>query len=171
MNGRTKKIVFLALMASLALTLSYLESLLPPISASFPGIKMGLPNIVIILTLYCFGVKEAAAVSFVRLAGAVLLFGNVVTFAYSFAGAALSLSLMAILRRLDVFSAVGVSVVGGVSHNAGQIFVAILLLDTPQIGYYMCVLATSGTVAGILVGFAGSIAIKYFKRIYSGVDR
>lgn len=159
-NSKTKKIAFVGLMASLAMILSYIELLIPPVFTALPGIKMGLPNIVIIFTLYKFGIKEAAAVSFIRLVCVSLLFGNAMIFAYSLAGAFLSLTLMSVLKRLDAFSPVGVSVVGGISHNAGQTIVAILMLERVEIGYYMLALTVSGTVAGILVGLAAVYLLK-----------
>ena len=93
-----------------------------------------------------------------------LLFGSIMTLAYSLAGAALSLCLMALMKRLNVFSTVGVSIVGGVTHNLGQILVAIALFDTVQIGYYMVVLAFTGTVAGVFIGLAGTLLLKRLKR-------
>ena len=165
MNNKTKKIAFLGMLASLAMVLSYIELLIPPIYAGIPGIKMGLPNIVIIFTLYRFGIKEAITVSFVRLCCVSLLFGTVMTFWYSLAGAALSLAVMALLKQIDLFSAVGVSIAGGISHNIGQILVAILLLGRVEIGYYLAVLAITGTIAGTLVGLAAVYLIKLLKRV------
>ncbi len=150
---------------AIALVLSYVEAILPPISTIAPGIKIGIPNIVIIFLIYKVGVKEAATVSFIRLVIVSILFGQVVTFAYSLAGAVLSLLVMVMLKKIDCFSMIGVSVAGGVCHNLGQIAVAIFLMGTVQIGYYMAVLAVTGTVAGIFVGVAGSLAIKYVKSI------
>ena len=158
-HTRTKKVAFVGVCASLALLLSYVEFLLPPIFAAVPGIKIGLPNVVILYVLYSLGAKHAIAVSFIRIFISAILFGNAMTLAYSVAGAVLSLLVMIILKKIDNFSAVGVSVAGGVSHNLGQILVAVLLLDTPQIGYYMIVLAVTGTVSGILVGLCGAILI------------
>lgn len=160
-----RRVAFLGVLTSLALILSYVESLLPPIWAAVPGIKIGLPNIVIIVLLYTQGLKEAAAVSIVRVCLVALLFGNVMTMAYSVAGALLSLGLMALCKRLNIFSVVGVSVVGGVSHNLGQILVAIALFDTVELGYYMIVLAVTGTIAGVLIGIAGALLVKRFERI------
>ena len=125
-----------------------------------PGIKLGLPNIVILYVLYCIDLKHAALVSFIRILMSSILFGNAMTFAYSVAGAVLSLVLMGILKKTDLLSAVGVSVVGGVSHNLGQILVAMVVLDTPQIAYYMIVLAITGTVSGIFVGLCGAMLVK-----------
>ena len=150
----------LGMCASVALLLSYVETLFPPLFAAVPGIKIGLPNVAIIFLLYRFGVKEAAIVSFVRLIIVSMLFGNTMTLAYSVAGAVLSLLTMALLKRMNFLSTVGVSVAGGVSHNVGQILVAMVLLSTAEIGYYMIVLAVTGTVSGIFVGLCGAFLIK-----------
>ncbi len=160
MREKTKKIAFLGVITSVALILAYVESLLPPIYAAVPGIKVGLPNVVIIFLLYRFGVKEAAMVSGVRLFIVALLFGNIMTLAYSTAGAVLSLLLMAVLKKTNKFSTVGVSIVGAVAHNLGQIIVAVLLLESTRIGYYMIILAVTGTVAGIFIGLAGNAILK-----------
>ena len=162
---RTKRITFLALFASLTLLLSYVEMLLPPIFTAIPGIKMGLPNIVIILILYRFGIAEATVVSAVRLLTVTLLFGNPMMFCYSLAGAALSLTVMAILKKLDFISIVGVSVAGAIMHNVGQMIVAILMLKTPEIGYYMIVLSITGTIAGIFIGLCGALLHKRFVKM------
>ena len=159
-NSSTKSIAFLGISASVALLLSYIEFLLPPLFAAVPGIKIGLPNVIIIFVLYAVGVKAAAGVSFVRLCVSSLLFGNPVMFAYSAAGAVLSFLVMIILKKTDKLSAVGVSVAGGVAHNLGQIFVAMLLLNTPQIAYYMIVLTVTGTVSGVFIGLCGAYLVK-----------
>ena len=165
MNTRTKKVAYLGLMAALAMILSYVESLFPPLFTAVPGIKMGLPNIVIIFALYRFGLKEAATVSFIRLITVAMLFGTPLTFAYSLAGAVLSLALMALFKKLDLFSTVGVSIIGGVMHNLGQILVAILVMETAEIGYYMIVLAVTGTLSGAFIGLCGAMLIKYMRNI------
>ncbi|MBQ8432806.1 MAG: Gx transporter family protein [Clostridia bacterium] len=157
---RTKQIAFLGLGASLALLLSYVEFLLPPLFVAVPGIKLGLPNVVILYVLYCLGIRHAALVSAVRLLLSWMLFGSTMTLAYSVAGAALSLLAMGLLKKTDRLSPVGVSVVGGVLHNLGQILVATVLLDTPQIAYYMIVLTVTGTVSGIFIGLCGAMLVK-----------
>ena len=164
MKNKTKRVAFLGVLTSVALVLSYIEAILPPIWAAVPGIKMGFPNIVIIFLLYRFGVKEAAIVSGIRLFIVALLFGNVMTLAYSFAGAALSLLLMALCKKSDKLSVVGTSIVGGVAHNLGQILVAIVLFDTVQIGYYMAVLAVTGTIAGVFIGLAGALLLRRLEK-------
>lgn len=160
MRHKSKKIAFLGLCAGVALVLAYVEALLPPLYAAVPGIKLGLPNIAIIFILYRFGLREATVVSFVRIVAVTLLFGNPMTFAYSVAGAFLSLLVMTILRKLDFLSIVGVSVAGAVFHNVGQILTAMVLLGTAELGYYLIVLAITGTISGLLVGLCGAMAVK-----------
>ncbi len=160
MKNYGKKTAFLGLCTALALILAYVEVLLPPLVSAIPGIKMGLPNIIIIFLLYRHGPLPAAAVSLVRVALVALLFGNVMSLLYSLAGAILSVTAMALLRRLDFLSTVGVSVAGGVLHNVGQILMAMLLLGTAELGYYLIVLAISGTIAGVLIGLCGSVLIR-----------
>lgn len=160
MSDKTKKIAVLGVLTGVALVLSYLEAILPPIYAAVPGIKVGLPNIVIILILYKFSTREAAVISFLRVVLVALLFGNAMTLAYSLAGAVLSLLVMALMKKADFFSPVGVSILGGVFHNIGQILVAIVLLNSTLIGYYMIILTITGTLAGVFVGLVGSILLK-----------
>ena len=160
MRHTSRKLAYLGLCTAVALILAYVEVLLPPLTSAVPGIKLGLPNIAIIFVLYRYGVRYAAMVSFVRIAVVSILFGNPMTFAYSAAGAALSLLVMAILRRMDVLSTVGVSVAGGVFHNVGQILMAMLVLGTAELGYYLIVLAITGTISGIFVGLCGALAVK-----------
>lgn len=165
MKNAAQKTAFLGLCTALALVLAYVEILLPPITTAIPGFKVGLPNIVIVFMLYRVGWKQAALVSFVRVFAVALLFGNMMGFAYSVAGAVLSLLGMMLLKKIDKLSVVGVSVAGGVLHVLGQIVMAMILLRTAEIGYYMIVLAITGTIAGVVVGLAGAIMIKRVPQI------
>lgn len=162
---KTKKLTFIGLLAAVAIVLSYVEMLLPPIYASIPGIKLGLANIVSVILLYKFTVKEAALVTLVRVLTVALLFGNFMTLAYSIAGAFLSITVMALLKRTNLFSTVGVSIAGGVCHNLGQILVAMLVTATAEIGYYMIFLCISGILSGTLIGILGALVLKYIKNI------
>ena len=153
-----KKTNLLAMLTAVAMILSYVESLLP--SVGIPGVKMGLANIAVIFALFRFGWKEAAALSLVRVVLVSLLFGSVGAMLYSLAGAVLSLAVMALLRRIDRFSTVGISVAGGVAHNAGQILMAMLILQTKQLLGYLPVLAVSGIAGGVLTGLAAALLIR-----------
>ena len=160
MRPATKKLAVLGLCTAVALILAYVEAMLPPLFTAVPGIKIGLPNIIIVFVLYRFGLREAAAVSLVRMLAVSFMFGNMMALVYSMAGAFLSMLVMVILKRLDFLSVVGVSVAGGVFHNVGQILTAMLLLGTAELGYYLIVLAVTGTISGIFVGLCGAIIVK-----------
>lgn len=155
-----KNVAFLGLCTALALILAYVEILLQPLVPSIPGIKMGLPNIVIIFLLYRKGLVPAASVSLVRIILINVLFGNVMAFLYSLAGAFLSLAVMLVLKKINFLSEVGVSVAGGVCHNIGQILMAMWLLETQELGYYLVVLTFTGCIAGIIVGLCAFALIK-----------
>ena len=156
---KTKKLTTHALLLALALILSYLESLVP-MSFAVPGIKLGLPNVVIVYALYKLGAKSAVSISIVRVILVSILFGNVMTMIYSLAGAVLSLALMWLLKKSGKFSPVGVSVAGALGHNAGQIFTAMVLLETSGLIYYLPALCISGAVSGVLIGILGGILVK-----------
>ena len=152
----TQKIALYGVLTTIAMMLSYLEALVP-LSVAVPGIKIGLANIAVVFALYSLGTAAACSVSGVRVLLLALLFGNVMTFAYSVSGAVLSLAVMAALEHSGKFGCIGVSVAGGIAHNGGQILCAALLLGTRQILYYLPVLIVSGTVAGVVVGLLAGV--------------
>lgn len=156
MKQKTQTLALLGMCTAAAMILSYVESFIPSLS---PGLKIGLPNVVIVFVLYRFGWLAAGAVSLIRVLLTALSFGSLLSLAYGAAGAVLSLTVMALLRRTQLFSAVGVSVAGGVAHNTAQIIVAAAVMGTRQVLYYLPVLAIGGTVAGILIGIAGGILL------------
>ena len=156
---KASKLTLLALSVSLAMILSFVESQIPALVA-IPGVKVGLANIVVVFALYKLGWKEAAVISLTRVFLVGLLFGNGISILYSITGAVVSFTAMVLLKQARVFSTMAVSVAGGVAHNLGQILVAMVLLDTPQIAYYMIVLAVTGTISGVFVGLCGALLIK-----------
>ena len=160
MRKTSRKLAFLGLCTAVSMILSYVEVLLPPIFSAVPGIKIGLANIVVLFILYRYHPIDAALVSAVRIFAVTLLFGNPVMLAYSAAGAVLSITIMAILKKLNILSTLGVSVAGAVFHNVGQILMAMALLGTAELGYYLIVLTVTGTISGIFVGICGGIAIR-----------
>ena len=155
---KAKKMTFLGLSIALAMILSFVESQIPALVA-IPGIKMGLPNIVMVFLLYRVGWKETVIVSIIRIILVSILFGNVQTMTFSIAGAVLSLVGMILLKKLNWFSTISVSIIGGILHNIGQIVVAIFWTGTAQIAYYLPVLLISGTVAGTLIGIASGMIV------------
>ena len=164
MRKSTKNLALLSVSVALAMMLSFIESRLPTF-VPIPGVKLGLANIAVIFTLYKQGIWQAAAVSSVRVLLCAMLFGTPVSAIYSLAGAAVSLIGMVILARAVRMHTVGVSIAGGVLHNAGQIAVACIILETNVIIYYLPYLVISGTLAGIAVGTASALLIKRIKLV------
>ena len=79
---------------------------------------------------------------------------------YSMAGGIFSLAIMVLLRRTGGFSIQGVSIAGGVFHNIGQLLLAMMIVETYQVGYYFPVLLISGLVTGLLIGIVSSEVLK-----------
>ena len=154
---KTKKVAFLGLSVALAMILSFVEHQIPPLVA-VPGVKVGLPNLVIVYLLYKLGAKEAVTVSLVRVVLVSILFGNFQSALFGIFGSVLSLCGMILLKRF--FATTTVSVVGGVLHNIGQIGAAILVTRTPGIITYLPVLLISGTIAGVVIGIISGMLVK-----------
>ena len=163
MKFNTKKIATLSLLIAVAMILSYVESLFP-VFIAVPGVKLGLSNIATVFALYTLGTSAAICVSLVRVCLSSLLFGNVMGLIYSLAGAALALIFMITLKKLTPLSSVGVSVAGGVAHNAGQVISAAILMENAGIVSYLAPLVISGTLSGILIGLCAGILVKRIEK-------
>ena len=150
-KNRTARLAELALLCAAALILSYVESLIP-FFPGVPGMKLGLANAAIVMVLYLFSWKEALAVNAVRILAVSLLFGNVYSLLFSSAGAALSLLVMQLAKKSGALSTAGVSMLGGVAHNAGQILVAMMVMENLQIGFSFFALGLCGVVTGLVIG-------------------
>lgn len=161
-----KKISKIAVFTALALILSYIEAVLP-FSIGIPGVKLGLSNIVTITALYYFGVKETVGITLIRVVIIGILFGNIPSLIYSLSGAFLSLITMIICKKFKL-SVIGVSAIGGVFHNIGQLIAAAFMLYSEALIYYYPVLFISGLVTGFLIGLASTPIIKNLHKIKSG---
>ena len=159
MKNQRGRVAVFGVFTALALIFSYVE-LLIPINFGIPGAKLGLANLVIIIVLYKTDWKEALLLSVVRIVLAGFLFGNLFGILYSLAGGILSLAVMALLKRSGAFSIIGVSMAGGVSHNVGQLIMAMLVVETYAVGYYLPVLLIAGLITGTLIGIAGREMLK-----------
>ena len=160
---KTKKVAFLGLAIALAMILSFVESQIPALVA-IPGIKVGLPNLVIVFLLYKVGWKETVIVSLIRTVLVSILFGNVQIMTFSVAGALLSLLSMILLKKLNWFSCIAVSIVGGIFHNVGQIIAACFWTQTQEIVLYLPVLMVSGTIAGAVIGLIAGLVVKRLEK-------
>lgn len=155
-NGR---IATCGVFTALAMIFSYIEALIP-IPIGIPGIKLGIANVAIIVVLYAIGNVEGIIINFLRILLTGILFGNFYSFLFSLAGGMLSVTVMILVKKTRKFSILGVSIAGGVSHNAGQIIAAVLIMETPAIAYYLPFLIIAGIVTGIAVGCVGQIITK-----------
>ncbi len=143
----------------MAMILGYIESLFP-IFYGIPGVKLGLANSMSLVILYMIGTAGAFCVSIIRVVLSGFLFGNLFSIAYSMAGALLSMTVMSLMKRNKHFSILGISMMGGIAHNIGQLIVAILLVENLNLMYYLPVLLLSGLLTGLLIGFLSSEILK-----------
>ena len=158
-SDRIRRLTTFALLASLAMILSFIESRIPAFVA-IPGVKVGLANIAVLFALYRLGTKEAILISVIRIIAVSMLFGTPISAIYSLGGALVSFTVMILLKKLTPATEVSVSVAGAVGHNIGQIVVACILLETNFVIYYLPFLLLSGTIAGIVIGIVSALVIK-----------
>ena len=153
------RVAYFGVFTALALIFSYVESLIP-IQLGIPGVKLGLANLIIVIALYKMRLSEVFLLSIVRILLSGFLFGNYFSILYSLAGGLLSLVVMALLKKTGDFSVMGISMAGGVSHNVGQLVVAMLVVETVSVSYYLPVLLVAGLVTGFLIGVAAGEMLK-----------
>lgn len=162
-----RRVAFLGMVLALALILAYVETFLP-LPIAVPGIKLGLANCVILFVLYLTGIKEAALISITRVFLTGFLFGNMAGILYSLSGAFLSLIAMAFAKKQNGLSVIGVSILGGVTHNIGQMIMAVLVTETIAVLYYVPVLLIAGMATGIINGILAKTILKNKNIIIEG---
>lgn len=155
---------YFGVLTALALIFGYIETLIP-IQFGVPGIKLGLANLIIVIVLYKTDWREALLLSVVRIILAGFIFGNLFSIVYSLAGGFLSLTVMVLLKRTDRFSVAGISMAGGVCHNIGQLVVAMIAVETYQVGYYLPVLLVAGLITGAVIGAAAGEVLKRIRNL------
>lgn len=161
---KIRKIAYLGLLIALAFVFSYIEFLIP-VNVGIPGAKLGLANLVIIVALYTLNEKDAFVLSMIRIVLAGFTFANLASMLYSLAGGILSFLAMLLAKRTNKLSMTGVSVLGGVFHNVGQIIMAIWVVKTTSLVYYLPVLIVSGLAAGVAIGILGAMVTKRMKKL------
>lgn len=160
-----KKFTRLSLLLALTVVLNIIESCIPLFNGYLPGLKIGLPNIVILFILYCYSFKDALYVSLLR----VFLVGMArtglfsVAFFFSLGGAILSLIAMYTVKRLTNLSVIGVSIVGSIAHSIGQIISAIVLINSTAIVFYLPWLLLFSIPTGIFTGVLSKQMMENFK--------
>ena len=161
---KSKRVAIYGVLVALAFIFSYIEALFP-MPMPVPGMKLGLANIVVLVTLYTLGYKEGFVISLVRIILVGFTFGNMNMMLYSLGGGILSYAIMVLMKKLNLLSIVGVSVLGAIFHNIGQILVAMILLESTVLVYYLPFLLLSGVVCGVLIGILGGIMSKRLRNV------
>jgi len=161
-----KKIALRAILLALTIAAGYAERLIP-FDFAVPGVKLGLPNAAVLIGLYLLSFRDGLIIVAFKCALTALLFGSAGSFLFSVCGSVLSFAAMCLAMKIlkQKISPVGVSVVGAVFHNAGQLAAAAPLLGTHKIFYYLPVLLVSGVIAGAAVGAIVGAAIKILKSV------
>ena len=153
------KVAVFGVFTSLALILSYVE-LLIPINFGIPGLKLGLANLLVVILLYKGCPRDALLLSVIRILLSGLIFGNMFSIFYSLGGGLLSLAVMVFLKKTGQFTVAGISIGGGASHNVGQLLVAMFVVQTYQVGYYLPVLLIAGVITGAVIGILSAEVLK-----------
>lgn len=156
--------VYFGMFTALALIFSYVESLIP-FHIGIPGVKLGLANLVIVVSMYKMEKSQVYLLAITRIVLAGFMFGNLFSIIYSLGGSLLSLFVMYMLKRNGKFSILGISMAGGVFHNIGQLIIAIIVLQSLNLIYYASVLLISGVITGIIIGIISNEVIKRIQKI------
>ena len=163
--AKTKKLVFMALLTAVALTIFVIENQIPA-PVPIPGVKLGLANIITLVAIRLLGRKEAGAILLVRIVMGAMFAGSPSTLLFSAAGGTLAYLLMCALtsffgdRQLWIVSALA-----GMAHNAGQLATCMLVVKTPGVMAYAPILAVSGILTGIFTGLAAQYLLEALKKL------
>ncbi|MBZ2175337.1 Gx transporter family protein [Schnuerera sp. xch1] len=160
-----KRLIFLSLLVSIGLGLSIIESMMPlPFIA--PGAKLGLSNMVILITLVVFDIKDALTVGILKSLIFTLITGSVTSLFYSLSGSILSCLLMYLIYKKfsSIFSLIGVSIFGAMAHNFAQVLVASIMMNNFRIFSYIPILQLTGLFTGYFVGLTSKFVIKSLKK-------
>lgn len=155
-KGNAKKAALYGLLIALSMVFSFVESLIP-VPIPVPGVKLGLANLVTVAGLYLIGIPGTVCVTILRIILIGFSFGNPYSMLYGLSGSMVSLFVMSVVKKYRWFSIIGVSILGGVFHNIGQITFAAWIVKTPGLYYYLPALLAAGCIAGIIIGILGGI--------------
>lgn len=163
---RLNKIIFLSILVSIGLALSILESSIP-LPIAIPGARLGLSNMVVLVTLVVFGFKEGLVVSGLKSIVLMLVTGSISSFIYSFSGAVISCVAMYVVYKYfsNIFSLIGVSIFGALFHNFAQVSIASLMINNMRIYTYLPFLMLVSIFTGYFVGLSSIYIVKSLKKI------
>ena len=161
---QARRIAICGMLLALMLVLGFVESQLP-VAAGIPGVKLGLSNGVLIFAVYMLNVPTAYLLMGLKVLLSGMLFGSPSAMMYAFAGGLLSMIFMCLLSRIKGVHVVVVSMVGGLMHNVGQVGLAMVMLSTPKLMYYMAILMVVGLGCGALTGVCADSVMKHLKKM------
>lgn len=162
---KTRRLALMALLTAIALTIFVVEAQIPA-PVPIPGVKLGLANIITLITMLLLGKREAGAVLLVRVLMGAMFAGSPSTLLFSAAGGALAYLLMCLLaERFGPDRLWIVSALAGIAHNAGQLLACALVVKTPGVFAYAPVLAASGVITGVFTGLAAQYLLKALKKM------
>lgn len=164
---KTKRMTFLGLMVAYSLVLYIFETYIPnPLIAIFPGAKLGLSNIITLISLIILGVKDTCIILTVRIILSSIFAGPISYFLFSVGGAYLSLICMYLTSKIKGFSIIGVSIIGAIGHNIGQLLVASIIVQNINMVGYLPFMLIASLVTGMFVGLVSKYCCPKIDKIF-----
>lgn len=162
LTDKNKKNIFLSLCVIIAVCLNFFEGIIP-VSGIFPGIKVGISNIVVMAVIYMFSLKEGLLLTFLKSIFITLLSGNVTSFLYSIVGGLMSAFLMGVLKNNKNLSPIGVSLSGSFIHITSQILVAYFVINSSAVFYYYPFMLLISIITGFINGIIVKMLLKFLR--------
>lgn len=169
-HNPAEKVALYGILIALAFIFSYVEALIP-LPVPVPGMKLGLANLVNVVGLYTVGAAGTIAVGLIRIVMVGFTFSNPGSMLYALSGGVLSLAAMALAKKMDWFDKTGVSILGGVCHNIGQLSMAAWITGTASVFSYLPVLLVAGVITGAVIGLLGGLVTERIASVVSGMKR
>ena len=167
-HNPAEKVALYGILIALAFIFSYVEALIP-LPVPVPGMKLGLANLVNVVGLYTVGAAGTIAVGLIRIVMVGFTFSNPGSMLYALSGGVLSLAAMALAKKMDWFDKTGVSILGGVCHNIGQLSMAAWITGTASVFSYLPVLLVAGVITGAVIGLLGGLVTERIAPVVYGL--
>lgn len=166
MKISTKQLSLTAILAAMAIIIGLIENLLPSPLFFAPGAKLGLANVMTLVALFSLPLPHTFFVVLIRIFAASFLSGTMSSFMYSLAGGLLSLLVMVLVKQLGPkrISLIGISIMGGIAHNYGQLAIASIMSRTWLAFNYLPFMSIAGIIAGFIVGVLGNLLLQHMEK-------
>lgn len=160
-----RKLTHMALLTAISMIVFLIEAQIP-LPFVVPGVKLGIANVITLYAIWTLGRKEALVILLIRVVLGNVVAGNVMAMAYSMAGGLLCWVVMALVKPLMKRNQIWImSMLGAIGHNAGQLFVAVLVTGTAAILWYAPVLLLSGLITGFFTGQLTQLILNHLDKI------